>query len=407
MSQRDGHLLNNLLLFGRLLHNLGMDTNPGSMIDAMKALEHVQVGQRADFYHTLRSILVRRKEHLDLFEAAFNLFWQRPGTQSLDLNLGDMLQQQAKPEIIYAPPIHDELDESSEEGEEDDDEDLSTVVEITKTFSNEETLRSKDFEQMSQDEIQAVKKLMSQLLWQLGQRKTRRLEVGKKGRILDVRRSIRRSFRHGGEMLELSKLRAKIKPRPLVILADISGSMERYAKLLIHFLYSLAEGLDQRVEVFVFSTRLTRITRQLRNKDADRAIIEAANAVPDWGGGTRIGEAIKTFNFQWGRRVLRGGAITLVISDGWDRGDPLLLGKEMERLQKTSHRVVWLNPLLGSARYEPLTRGIVAALPFVDDFMPVHTLNSLEDLAAHLALLDSGKGLSRKKLSGAAFIGRT
>ena len=405
MNQTSGHLLNNLLLFGRLLHQLGIDTNPGSMIDAMHALEHVQIGNRSDFYHTLRSILVRRREHLDLFEAAFNLFWQKSSEQGFDLNLAEMINQQPKPEVIYAPPIHEEIEESLDEGEEDDDEDLSTVIEITKTFSDKETLRTKDFEQMSADEIQAVKKLMTQLIWQLGQRKTRRLTVGK-GNQIDLRRSIRRNFRYGGEMLEWSKLTVKIKPRPLVIVADISGSMERYAKLLIHFLYSLAEGLDQRVEVFVFSTRLTRITRQLRNKDADRAIIEAANAVPDWGGGTRIGEAIKTFNYDWGRRVLRGGAITLIISDGWDRGDPAVLGKEMERLQKTSHRVVWLNPLLGSARYEPLTRGIVAALPFVDDFMPVHTLESLEDLAAHLALLDSKKPLNRRKLSGAAFIGR-
>ena len=406
MSQSDGHLLSNLLLFGRLLHELGIDTNPGSMIDAMHALEHVEIGRRPDFFYTLRALLVRRKEHLELFEAAFNLFWQRPGGQGIDLNLGDMVVQESKPEVIYAPPIHEEIDESPEEAEEeDDDEDLSTVVEITKTFSDKETLRTKDFEQMTHEEIQAVKKLMTQLIWQLGQRKTRRLTVGK-GRTIDLRRSIRRSFKTGGEMLDWSKLTRKIKPRPLVIIADISGSMERYAKLLIHFLYSLAEGLDQRVEVFVFSTRLTRITRQLRNKDADRAIIEAANAVPDWGGGTRIGEAIKTFNFKWGRRVLRGGAIALVISDGWDRGDPMLLGREMERLQKTAHRVVWLNPLLGSARYEPLTRGIVAALPFVDDFMPVHTLESLEDLAAHLALLDSSSGPNRKKLSGAAFIGR-
>ena len=405
MNQTSGHLLNNLLLFGRLLHQLGIDTNPGSMIDAMHALEHVQISNRSDFYHTLRSILVRRKEHLDLFEAAFNLFWQKSSEQGFDLNLAEMINQQPKQEVIYAPPIHEEIEESLDEGEEADDEDLSTVIEITKTFSDKETLRTKDFEQMSADEIQSVKKLMTQLIWQLGQRKTRRLTIGK-GNIIDLRRSIRRNFRYGGEMLEWSKLTVKIKPRPLVIIADISGSMERYAKLLIHFLYSLAEGLDQRVEVFVFSTRLTRITRQLRNKDADRAIIEAANAVPDWGGGTRIGEAIKTFNYDWGRRVLRGGAITLIISDGWDRGDPAVLGKEMERLQKTSHRVVWLNPLLGSARYEPLTRGIMAALPFVDDFMPVHTLESLEDLATHLALLDSKKPLNRQKLSGAAFIGR-
>ena len=183
--------------------------------------------------------------------------------------------------------------------------------------------------------------------------------------------------------------------------------MERYTRLLLHFLYSLAEGLDQKVEVFVFSTRLTRITRQLRGRDVDKALKEVSHAVPDWAGGTRIGDAVKAINFRWGRRVLGKGAVVVLISDGWDRGDPALLDAEMGRLQRSCHRLIWLNPLLGSARYEPLTRGMQAALPHIDDFLPVHNLASLGDLATHLAQLTAEKRPFRRQtlqLSGAAFV---
>ena len=183
--------------------------------------------------------------------------------------------------------------------------------------------------------------------------------------------------------------------------------MERYSRLLLHFIYSLAKGLEQEVEAFVFSTHLTRISRQLRGREIDRALEEVSREVSDWSGGTRIGDALKTFNFSWGRRVLGRGAVVLLISDGWDRGDPDLLKQEIGRLQRSCHRLVWLNPLLGSAQYEPLTRGMQASLPYIDDFLPVHNLASLEDLAAHLQNLTAEKRPSRRQqlsLSGAAFI---
>ncbi len=185
-------------------------------------------------------------------------------------------------------------------------------------------------------------------------------------------------------MLTLARRERKTKPRPLVVIADISGSMERYTRLLLHFIYGLAQSRSLPVEAFVFSTRLTRITRQLRQKDIDQSLEDVSGVVHDWAGGTRIGEAIKTFNYDWGRRVLGRGAVVLIISDGWDRGDIDLLDLEMARLQRSCHRTIWLNPLLGSPGYEPLTRGMQAALPHVDAFLPVHNLASLEDLAAHL-----------------------
>jgi uncharacterized protein with von Willebrand factor type A (vWA) domain len=182
----------------------------------------------------------------------------------------------------------------------------------------------------------------------------------------------------------------------LVIIADVSGSMERYTRLLLHFVYSLSEGLEQKVEAFVFSTRLTRITRQLHDRDVEEALRQVAHQVPDWSGGTRIGEALKTFNYKWVRRVLGQGAVVLLISDGWDRGDIDLLGKEMARLQRSCYRLIWLNPLLGSTEYEPLTRGMQAAMPYIDDFLPVHNLASLEDLAEHLKQVDDHRPVRRQ-----------
>lgn len=236
---------------------------------------------------------------------------------------------------------------------------------------------------MTGEEVDAVKRLMRALTFRLGERRTRRLHPGR-GQRLDLRRTLRLSYKTGGEVMIWALREPKLKPRPLVILADISGSMERYTRLLLHFIYGLAQSHNQPVEAFVFSTRLTRITRQLQEKNIERALGDISQAVPDWAGGTRTGESLKKFNYDWGRRVLGRGAMVLFISDGWDRGDVNLLGTEMARLHRSCHRLIWLNPLLGSPVYEPLTRGAQAVLPHVDDFLPVHNLASLEDLATHL-----------------------
>jgi len=203
-----------------------------------------------------------------------------------------------------------------------------------------------------------------------------------------LRRTLRRSLRSEGEIFSWSYREPKSKPRPLIVIADISGSMERYTRLLLHFIYGMKSALSQPVEAFVFSTRLTRITRPLQIRDLDLALKNVGQLVNDWAGGTRIGESLKTFNFQWGRRVLGRGAVVLIISDGWDRGDVAVLKREMARLKRNCHRLIWLNPLLGAPDYEPLTRGIQAALPSIDNFLPVHNLASLEDLANRLANLE-------------------
>lgn len=403
----NGALLHNLILFGRLLRALGLDVNPGRMIDLAQALEHVEIGRRADFYYTARSLLVHRRQDLPLFDDAFNRFWRVPAGAEFPVGSPFQAANDA-PQIVALPAARPDSAGRPPAGA-DDDANAPEAVAAARAYSRRELLRHKDFSEMTADELQAVRRLMAGLVWDLGQRRTRRRRAGWRGRQPDLRRAFRRSLRTGGELLAWPRREPKFKPRPLVVLADVSGSMEPYSRLLLHFIYSLAGGVEQKVEAFVFSTRLTRITRQLRGRDLDRALAQVAREAPDWGGGTRIGDALKTFNFEWGRRVLGRGAVALLISDGWDRGDPALLGAEMGRLRRSCRRLIWLNPLLGSARYEPLTRGMQAALPHIDDFLPVHNLASLEDLAEHLALLTVEKRPSRRThafLSGAAFIGR-
>jgi hypothetical protein len=252
------------------------------------------------------------------------------------------------------------------------------------SFSAVEILQSKDFSRLTPGELETIKRLIQTMRWRVSLRQTRRHIPDRQGSQLNMRRVMRSCVKHGGVPLRLSWKSRKYKVRPVVILADISGSMEKYTRLLLQFAYSVSRGLGQ-VECFVFGTRLTRITPQLRTKNIDRAIGEVAEAVFDWSGGTRIGESLAVFNREWSKRVLRRGAIVLIISDGWERGDVSTLRQEMRYLQHRCHRLIWLNPLLGQATYRPMVEGMAAALPFVDDFLPIHNLQSLEALAEHLA----------------------
>lgn len=397
MQQDSENLLHNLLLFGRLLRGLGLDVNLGRMIDLVQALEHINIGNKADFYHAARSLLVHRKEDIPIFDEAFELFWRKPAEEWTRLDVGSLLEQRRSRKPVFTPPPLKDDQASTEANGSDDGKtpDEPPVIQVTMTYSQREVLRHKDFAEMTAEELAEIKHLMTGLVWRLGRRPSRRLRSGR-GAQYDMRRTMRRNLKYGGEVLHWEHRERKYKPRPLVIVSDISGSMERYSRLLLHFVYSLSEGLDRKVEAFVFSTRLTRITRQLRHRDVDEALQEVARQVTDWSGGTRIGEALKTFNFKWARRVLGQGAVVLVISDGWDRGDIDLLRKEMARLQRSCYRLIWLNPLLGSDQYEPLTRGIQAALPYIDDFLPVHNLASLEDLAVHLKEIEDRRPLRRQ-----------
>ncbi len=380
-----GRLLQNLLLFGRILRGLGLDVDPGREMDLVRALDYIEIGSRSDFFYTARTLLVHEHEDLSLFDEAFELFWRDPGAGGNAQAKGHTRRRRSARPVITHPPSKDAP--SSENDSAADSKEPITVVEITQTYSNRELLRHKDFAELSTEESEAVEQLMSHLHWRISERRTRRRRPGK-GEMLDLRRTLRRSMRDGGEVFSWAYREPKLKPRPLVIIADISGSMERYTRILLHFIYGIKASLTRPVEAFVFSTRLTRITPPLQIRDLDLALKNVGELVNDWAGGTRIGESLKYFNFEWGRRVLGRGAVVLIISDGWDRGDTELLQREMARLKRSCHRLIWLNPLLGAPDYEPLTRGIQTALPYIDDFLPVHNLASLEELASRLTDLD-------------------
>ena len=238
--------------------------------------------------------------------------------------------------------------------------------------------------------------MIADLDWELGARRSRRWTAGR-GPLLDLRRTVRANLRYGGELVDRPTRRRKTKPRPLVLLCDVSGSMERYSRMLLHFVHTLS-GRDPtaRVESFVFATRLTRITRQLAARTAGAVVPTLPRTIGDFGGGTRIGEALRTFHVDWARRVRGQSPVVLLISDGWDRGEPDVLRSEMARLQRSCQRLIWLNPLLGSPDYLPLTRGMQAALPFIDDFLPVHNLASLDALARHLNALPARRPARRQ-----------
>ena len=351
----------------------------------VRATEHVHIGRRNEFYQAARSIFVHRKQDLPVFDEAFQVFWRKPNTARSGMDLRSMGEQRRyrKPQVSAGTdePMDDTL---ALDGDPDDD--SVSQVNLTRTYSAREVLRQKDFAQFSGQEIAEARRMMATLRWDLGQRRTRRLvprssSIG--GASLDMRRTLRRSLQYGGELFDLAERGPKSRPRSLALICDVSGSMERYTRMLLHFIHTIAVG--QSIEAFLFATRLTRITRQLRYRSIDQAIAEVSRAVPDWAGGTRIGDAVKTFNYQWLRRTLRGQAIVMIISDGWDRGEPELLARETSRLQRSCHRLMWLNPLLGSPDYQPLTQGMQAALPYVDDFLPVHNMNSLQTLADRLS----------------------
>ncbi|HMR66630.1 MAG TPA: VWA domain-containing protein [Anaerolineae bacterium] len=384
-QNQSGHLLRNLVLFGRMLRSSGLPVTPTQMLDVVEALKYIHLRRREDFKNTLRTILVNRVEHLALFDRAFDLFW-RPHQQNevLVLELGSLHQNDDQKTEV------EKLTNAGSQTEPPAPESPEPLLEPVYTYSAREVLRHKDFADLTPDELAEVKRLMKKMEWQLERRRTRRRVPAGQGAYLDLRRTFRRNLRHGGIPLKLTWRERKFKRRPLVVICDISGSMERYARVLLQFIYTISNGLDK-VEAFAFSTRLTRITRQLRQKEIDVALDQVVALCQDWGGGTRIGDALKTFNYRWSRRVLTQGAIVLIISDGWDRGDIDRLKTEMERLQLNAQRLIWLNPLLGSASYEPLTRGIQAALPYIDDFLPVHNLVSLEQLGHLLEQLGERK----------------
>ena len=367
-SIASGHLLGHILRFGRLLRLMGVKVNLSQMLELVRALEVVQISHKRDFYFAARALLITRHEDYMLFDQAFALYWRVPER----FEVGGKSKNKRPQKMARLPGLMVGMVGQAEEDEEEQD--------IKRSYSPFEVLRRKDFSQMTWEEIESAKAAIAAMEWPISERPTRRMRSATSGHQVDLRRVVRDNLRYGGEPLRLRWRERKKKRRPLVLLCDISGSMERYSRMLLHFLHAFSHKMGN-VETFVFGTRLTRITHHLRHRDVDDALDEVGEVVEDWSGGTKIGEAIKKFNYLWARRVLGQGAVVLIISDGWDRGDTQMLSHEMSRLQRSTHRLIWLNPLLGSEGYQPIQRGMSAALPFADDFLPVHNLHSLAQLA--------------------------
>ena len=372
-------LLDNLLIFGRVLRRVGFHVHSGRLADLVEALGYVDLGLRDDVYHACRALLVQRQDQIAIFDLAFEAFWREHHAGFRERDAGESPAAEPRAAVVQiedvlAPEALDAPDAAE-----------PTSPRGVKVWSDAGGLAVKDFAAFTADELTEARAALARLVWQPGARRTRRWIRGRGARV-DLRRAIAECLRSGGDVVKLPRRRRRVRPRPLVLLCDVSGSMERYSRMLLHFAHVVTHR-DRRVETFLFSTRLTRVTRELRAAGPDEALAAVSGAVTDWSGGTRIGAVMKEFHQQWSRRVLHGGPVALLISDGWDRGDPEELGQQIARLQRSCHRLIWLNPLIGTADYAPLTRGLRAALPYVDDFLPVRTLANLAQLAIHLNAL--------------------
>ncbi len=378
----------NVMHFARLLRRAGLPVGPAETLAAQQALGLVDIGSREEARTALRAAMIHRHEHQEVFDHAFALFWRDPaaGRQAAAMALMEA-EKTRKPE--RPPPAARRVAEAMAPPRNAKPRN-EPPPELDATFaaSASERLQRMDFESMSAAEIAAAKREISRLTLPLDLRRTRRVRPDPTGPIADLRRTIRTSLRHGGEIFDLARARRTTRPPPLVVLCDISGSMGRYAQVLLHFLHAVTNDRDQ-VHVFLFGTRLTNITRQLRYRDPEVAFQTIAHVVPDWSGGTRIGEALARFNQLWARRVLGQGAVVLLITDGLDRpreqDGTRELAENMARLRRSCRRLIWLNPLLRWAGFEPKSQGIRAMLPYVDEFRPVHNLDSLRGLVALLS----------------------
>lgn len=400
-SERDRSPLDALLEFGRELRAEGFPVTTGQIEEVARALGIVGIEDRATVFRVCRSLLVTRREQLAPFRELFDRFWRAPG-EDADDGAADR-----PPRKMPRAPRHERegrfnvVTYMAYKARETDRE--IDVRDRSGTFTADEALRRKDFADMTPEELVAVRELIRDLSWAASLRRTRRRIRGKTGRDIDLRRVLARTARLGAVPARLPRRRRKLDRRPVVLIADISGSMEKYSRLVLQLFHSMSASLPD-VEAFLFGTRLTRITNQLRRRDPDRAIDEVAAAVPDWSGGTRIGASLATFNREWSRRVLRRGAIVVIVSDGCERpgdgGDggssAASLAREVRYLAHRCHRLVWLNPYVGNEQYEPRVAGMAAALPYVDDFLPVHNLQSLQEFADALARMPKSGTTSRK-----------
>ena len=389
-----GLLATNVMHFARLLRRAGLKVGPADMLAAQQAIGLVELGDKAQVRTAMRATMVHRHEDGEIFDYAFSIFWRDPeaARQAQAMAAIDGAKEQP-PE--KAPPGARRIQEAFRTPKEPrKPEDRPPEIEAVMTVSDRERLQTMDFEAMSVSDIANAKAEIRRLSLPLDARRTRRHRPDPNGARTDLRATLRRSLRQGGELVDIARSRRVTRPPPLVVLCDISGSMSRYAQILLHFLHAVAND-RARVSTFLFGTRLSNITRQLRARDPEVAFQMVAHAVPDWSGGTRIGEALATFNQTWSRRVLGQGAVVLLVTDGLDRDGAAGLAENMERLHHSCSRLVWLNPLLRWDGFAPKSQGIRAMLPHVDEFRTVHNLASLRNLVESLSRPASARDMDR------------
>lgn len=383
-------LVRKLVTFGRILREGGAEVGPGRLQDALGAMDVVDVTSREEVRSALRCSLISRLDDIELFEAAFTAYWERAPSSAPSREPDGDPSASVAGNGGASPARVTEVERTADASGEGDEGGVDEESAGGMAWSAVERLRELDFAEYTPEELRKARRLMTRIGRASPRRRSRRLEAAPKGRRLDERRILRGAMRTAGWPLERHWRRKRLVPRQLVFLVDVSGSMEPYARATIMYLQAAVRG-TRSVEAFSFGTRLTRMTRQLDDHDPDRALRAATRAVPDWAGGTRIGENLKAFNDVWGRTGLSRGATVTIVSDGWERGDPALLLAQIIRLHRAAHTLMWVNPLAGDPDYEPLAQGMAAALPHVDVFLPGHNLRSFEALAEALEALPTSK----------------
>ena len=373
-----GRIAGNLMRFARVLRRAGLPVGPGRMLEAVAAIETVGLANREDFYWALHAVFVNRQDQRELFDQAFHIFWRNP--RLLERMAGLTIPVPAEETPADRTEISRRVAEAMAETAtaEQGNGESETEFDASLTWSRGEVLTSRDFEKMSVAEMREARAAIARMRLPIMDVPTRRWRADPAGARADMRASLRAAMR-GGDIIPLRKRKRQRRHPPLVILCDISGSMEIYSRIFLHFMHAITNDRD-RVHTFLFGTRLTNITRHLRHRDVDLALDRVSGAVQDWAGGTRIGQCLHDFNRDWSRRVLGQGAVVLLISDGLDRDAGAGLGAEMQRLHKSCRRLIWLNPLLRYDAFEPRSLGVRAIMPHVDEFRPIHNLDSLKTL---------------------------
>jgi uncharacterized protein with von Willebrand factor type A (vWA) domain len=384
----------NAILFTRALRAAGISTDIGAAIDYSRALTLIDIGEREQVRAAGLAVYVRRRDEVPIYDEVFARFWQRyelaiePAVPELQLeaSAGDQLPSAevgvvaADGAVDVSGGTNDAADLPDRDGGVPEDDAAGTL-----SWSERERLLHKPFERMSPDELRDAERLVDQVRPRLEMRRARRQELHRHGRLVATRQMFRANLQNGGDLVEWLWRRPAMRPRSITVICDISGSMERHSRLLIRFAMALHRVSAVRTEAFVFGTHLTRVTHELTGRDPDAGLARVTAAVSDWSGGTRIGASLRQFNRDWARRTLRSSGVVIIVSDGWDRGDPALVRAEMARLQRSCHRLIWLDPLAGSEYYQPLAGGMAAAYPFIDDLVAVNDLASLQRLGDLLA----------------------